>query len=160
MAITLPSSFKIVEILAPATDAGGRTGAYVSLKNVRRATIVFHVTQAAANTILLTLLQATAVAATGEKAITNAVPIWSNLDEAATDTLVRRTDAKTYTTDAGTKHKCVVFQIDPALCMDVANAFDCITISTGASSASNLTEARAYLEMDYEQATPPSAILD
>jgi hypothetical protein len=159
MAITVPQSFKNVEVLAPATDAAGRTGAYFSMKFARRATIVFHVTQGASNTILLSVLQATAAAGTGSKAITNNVPIWRNLDEAASDTLVRDTDAKSYTTDAGVKHKCVMFQIDGELSMDMANGFDYITISTGSSSASNLTEARAYLEMDYEQATPPSAVV-
>jgi hypothetical protein len=158
--ITLAQTFKTVEILTPATDAAGRTGSYVSLKNCRRATIVFHVAQGAANTILISLLQATAVAGTGSKVFTTVVPVWANLDEAATDTLVARTAAVNYTTDAGVKHKCVVFQIDPGMHMDTANSFDCLTISTGASNASNLTEARVYLEMDYEQATPPSAILD
>ena len=160
MSITLPQTFKTVEILAPATDAAGRTGSYISLKNARRCTFVFHVTQGNAATILISLLQATAVAGTGSKVFTATVPVWSNLDEAATDTLVRRTDAVNYTTDAGVKHKCVIFQIDAGLHMDTANAFDCLTISTGASNAANLTEARAYLEYDYEQATPPTAILD
>ena len=160
MSITLAQTFKTVEILAPATDAAGRTGAYVSLKNARRATIVFHVTQGNAATILISLLQATTVAGAGSKVFTATVPIWSNLDEAATDTLVRRTDAVNYTTDAGVKHKCVIFQIDAGIHMDTANSFDCITISTGASNAGNLTEARVYLEMDYEQATPPTAIVD
>ncbi len=160
MGMSFPQSFKIVEILAPATDAAGRTGAYVSLKNVRKAWIVFHVTQGAANTILLSLLQATTVAGGGSKVTTVASPIWSNLDEASGDTLVRRTDAVNYTTDAGVAHKCVVFEIDAALHLDVANLFDCITISTGASNAGNLTEARAYLEMKYEQATPPSVVVD
>jgi hypothetical protein len=160
MGISLPQSYKTVEILAPATDAAGRTGAYVSLKNCRKAFIAFHVTQGNAATILISLLQATTVAGGGSKVTTVASPIWSNLDEAATDTLVRRTDAVNYTTDAGVKHKFVLFEIDPGLHMDTTNSFDCLTISTGASNAGNITEARAWLEMDYEQATPPSAILD
>jgi hypothetical protein len=160
MGMNLPQTFKIVELLTPATDAGGRTSIYITLKNARKATIVFHVAQGAANTILLSPLQATAVAGTGSKALTNACPIWVCSDEATIETLVRATDATTYTTTAGTTHKIVVFEIDPALHMDMANAFDCIGISTGASSASNLTEAIAYLEMDYEQATPPTATTD
>jgi hypothetical protein len=160
MSITVPNSFKVVEMLAPATDAAGRTSAYVSLKHVRRCTLQFHVTQGNAATILLTLLQATNVAAAGSKAITNNVPIWLNTDCAASDTLVRQTDAKTYTTDAGVKHKIVEFQIDPALCMDIAGGFDCIAFSTGASNVANLTEGIAICEMDYEQATPPSVIID
>jgi len=160
MSIVIPQSFKIVQAMEPATDAAGRTSAYVSLKHVRRATISFHVKQGNAATILLTLLQATAVAGTGSKAITNNVPIWRNLDCSVNDTLVRDTDAKTYTTDAAVKNKQVIFQIDPALCMDLANSFDCIAFSTGASNAANLTEATYILEMDYQQDTPPSVVVD
>ncbi len=158
--ITLPQSFKIVELMKPATDAAGRTGSWVSLKNAKRATVVFHVQQANAATIAVSINQATAVAGTGSKVLSLAVPIWANLDTSVNDTLVRQTDAKNLTTDAATKNKMIVFQIDPALCMDIAGGFDCITIITGASNAANLTQAMVYLEMDYEQATPPSAVID
>lgn len=158
--ITVPQSFKIVELMKPATDAAGRTGTWISLKNCRRATVYFDVQQGNAATIAVSINQATAVAGTGSKVLTNVVPIWRNLDTAASDTLVRDTDAKNYTTDAGVKNKQIVFQIDAALCMDVAGGFDCITIITGASNAANLTFACALLETDYEQATPPSAIVD
>lgn len=157
--ITLPEQFKIVEALAPAADAAGRTGDYVSLKNCSRATIVVHITQGNAATIALTVEQATAVAGTSSKAITVAVPIWSDLDTATAETLVRRTDAVSYTTDAGVKNKVVVFQIDPET-LDIANGFDCITVKTGASNAANITQAMYLLETTYQQATPPAAITD
>ena len=117
------------------------------------------ITQGNAATIALTIEQASAVAGTGSKAITTTVPIWSNLDTAASDTLVRRTDAVSYTTDAGVKNKMVIFQIDPAQ-LDVANGFDCITVKTGASNVANLTGARYWLQSAYQQATPPAAITD
>jgi hypothetical protein len=146
--------------MEPATDAAGRTGNWVSLKNARRVTVVFHVKQGNAATIAVSINQATAIAGTGSKVLTNAVPIWRNLDCSVNDTLVRDTDAKNYTTDAATKNKQIIFQIDPNACMDIANGFDCITIITGASNAANLTEAQVFLEMEYEQATPPSAVVD
>jgi hypothetical protein len=100
MHIHLPEQFKIVEALTNATDAAGRTGDYVSLKNAVMCWVVFYVTQGNAATIAVSLQQASAVAGTGTKVLTNAVPIWSNLDTATSDTLVRRTDAVNYTTDA------------------------------------------------------------
>lgn len=159
MLTTLPEKYKIVAALNPATDAAGRTGAYVSLKNVNVAFVVVHITQGNAATIALTIEQATAVAGTSSKAITASVPIWSNLDVSASDTLVRRTDAVSYTTDAGVKNKIVVFQIDPAT-LDIANGFDCIVVKTGASNVANITQAVYLLDERYQQATPPTAIAD
>lgn len=160
MVNSLPEVFKIVEALEPATDAAGRTGDYVSLKNYRTCFIVLHITQGNAATIAITVEQASAVAGTGHKAITVPVPIWSNLDCAASDTLVARTAAVSYTTDAGVKHKQVIFQVDSST-LDIANGFDCLTVITGASNAGNITSAQYYLAgARFQQATPPAAITD
>lgn len=156
---TLPEEAKIVNLLAPAADAAGRTSAYVSLKNAHKAFVVVHLNQGNAATVLLSLLQASAVAGTGSKAGPT-TRIWANLDTAASDALARATDAATYTTDAGVKLKIVVFEIDPAA-LDVANGFDCIGISTGASNAANITAAVAYLTpLRYPAASPPTAVVD
>lgn len=158
---TFPEQFKIVEALAPATDAAGRTaGNAVSLKNYGKAWLMVNITQGNAATILLSLLQASAVAKTGGKVLTNAVRIWANLDTAASDTLVRATDAVNYTTDAGIKNKIIIFEIDPAY-LDVANGFDCVYVSTGASNVANITSAYWLLSNPrFASQTPPSAIVD
>lgn len=150
---------QIVEALAPAADAAGRTGDYISLKHAKRVFVVAHITQGNAATVALTLHQATSVAAGSEKAIANVVPIWSNLDTAASDTLVARTAAVSYTTDAGVKNKIVIFQVDPAS-LDTNGGFDCLTVKTGASNVANLTQAMYYVESRYGQATQPTAITD
>lgn len=156
---SLPEDAKWVELLTPAADAAGRAGDYVSLKNYARAYIVCHVDQGNAATIALTPYQASAVAGTGEKVI-SAVPIWADQDLAASDALVRQTDAANFTTSAAVKHKVVIFQID-ADKLDSANDFDCITVKTGASNAANITSAHAILVgARYGQVTPPSAIVD
>lgn len=142
-----PNKVKVVNLLAPAADAGGRTSAvYPSLKNALRAWIVVYLTQGAANTVQLDPVQGTAVAGTGSKPITGNMLIWSNLDVSANDTFTARTAAKTYTTDAGVHNKIVVFQIDPAECMDVAGAFDCVGLTTGASAAANITSALLLID--------------
>lgn len=151
---------KIVEAMTPATDAAGRTGDYISLKDAARVFVVVHIAQGNAATVALTLHQATTVAAGSEKAIANVVPIWSNLDTSLTDTLVARTAAVSYTTDAALKNKIVVFQVDAAS-LDVSGGFDCLTLKTGASNVANLTQAIYYLVGHrYPQATPPAAITD
>lgn len=156
---TLPENCKVLGILKPATDAAGRTGRYVSLKNMHKAWIIAYIDQGNAATIALTPKQASAVAGTGSKVLANNVPIWSNLDIATSDVLVRQTDGTAYTTDAGVKEKQVIFQIDPAS-LDMANGFDCIALTTGASNVANLTSAVVVGEMRYAQATTPSATVD
>lgn len=147
----------VVNLLGPAADAAGRTGAYVSLKHAHKASIVFKVTQGNAATILITPLQASAVAGTGSKALSADVPIYVNLDTAAGNDWVRVADGKNYTTDAAVKIKQVRFDINPDA-LDVANGFDCIGVSTGASNAANITSADAVLgPLRYQESVPPSA---
>jgi len=129
---TFVEEYKLVQLLQPATDAAGRTSAYVSLKFASFATIIVSIAQGNAATVAITIEQASAVAGTGSKVITN---------------------------DAGVKNKQVCFQIDPAD-LDIANGFDCICIKTGASNVANVTAAVIVLNDRYKQATPPSSILD
>lgn len=140
---------KIKWVNAIKPQAGGAiTGAYVSLKNVIKALVVVHIDQANATTVAITIEQATAVAGTATKAITKVVPIWVNLDTAASDVLVAATPAVSYTTDAGLKIKLVIFEIDPAT-LDIAGGFDCITVITAASNAANITAAHYVLDLRY-----------
>jgi hypothetical protein len=153
----LPQNYKIVEAIEPKTDAAGTTGDYVSLKNVHMAFIRLHITQGNAATIAISVNQATAVLPSDAVAITALFPIWVNADCAASDTLVRQADAANFTTDAGVKHKQVIFQIDPRI---LSAGFDCIAVVTGASNAGNIVEAEYLLYERYQAATPPAAITD
>lgn len=152
---------KPLMLLAPAADAAGRASGYFSVKNAHKATIGVLLTQGNAATVALTPMQASAVAGTGAKVLSAACPIVSCLDFAASDALVERTAAANYTTDAGVKLKMVFFEIVPAQHMDVANGFDCLGITTGASNAANITAAFLYLSpLRLQQSTPPSAMVD
>lgn len=158
---SLVAQAKPVSTMAPATDAAGRTGSYVSLKNAHKAYVVAHITQGNAATIALSLSQAVTVAGGSAKAVSATFPIWSNLDIAAGDTLVSRTAAASYTTDAGVKNKVVIFEITPESVLDVANGFDCVALVTGASDAANITSAQIFVVPGrYQQATPPSGVSD
>jgi hypothetical protein len=155
--ISLPQVCNVVTLLAPAADAAGRTSAYVSLKNALKVWVVVHINQGNAATILLSLLQATAVAGTASKAGPS-VDIWAN-QASELDAFTKQTSGATFTTSAAVKGKIVIFEFKPEA-LDSNNAFDCIGISTGASNAANITSAQAIIYTGYQQAAPPSAVTD
>lgn len=157
---TFAEEFKIVQGIQPRTTNAGFSSDWVSLKNAKKAIIVVNLTQAVGHATALTLAQATVVAGSDTKAMTNNVSIWANEDCAATDTLVRQTDAKAYTVTNDVKNKVVVFEIDPNS-LDVANNFDCISLTVADSSqATNIASVEFFLEAKVEQVTKPSAIID
>jgi hypothetical protein len=158
MFFSLAENAKIVEALTPATDAAGRTGAWVSTATAGRVAITFHVAQGNAATILLSVLQAQDVNGTGSKAGPTC-QVYTNLNCAAADALARQTDGSTYTTDAGVEHKIVIFEFDPSG-LDVTNGFAYVTISTGASNVANLTSAKVFLlDLRYQQKITPTAVV-
>ena len=158
MRIEMPEALTPWPFLEPAADAGGRTSAYHSLKGAVKAWIVVYMNQANAATVLLSPLQASAVAGTGSKAIA-VTRIWTKLDEAFT-TYTKQTEAATYTTDAATKKKVVIFELDLGKVLDLANGFDCIAISTGASNAANITSAMLYIQPEYRGLSGISPLTD
>lgn len=154
--ISMAAQFPPIAMLANAADAAGRTGSYRSLRNAEKAWLVVRVNQGNAAPVAITPQQAQDISGTGAKAI-NAVPIWSNLDTVASDALVSRTAAASYTTDAGVKDKIVIFEIMPETALDLANGFNHIAAQTGASNAANITSAELFIWGKYQQATPPTA---
>lgn len=153
----IAEKFKIVEAIEPKTDAAGTTGDYISLKNALKVTAKLHITQGNAATIETGINEATAIDGSDAAAISKELKIWSNLDCVASDTMVRRTDAATYTTDAGVKHKIVIIELDLA---QLSEGFDCIAITTGASNVGNIVQAEYIIEPRYKGLSAPSAIVD
>lgn len=153
-----PENVHIVDIMAPAADAAGRSSDAISLKNVNLAIIEVAVNQGNAATVALTLQQCTAVDGTGAKALTVNVPIYASQDVGAAsgDVLTRQTDAVAFTTSAALTRKTVRFVVDPAT-LDQAGGFDCLRIATGASNVANITAARAVVFPSYPQ-TPQSSV--
>ena len=141
--------FKIVEAIEPVVGTNAVTGTYISLKNVVKCRVVVQIAQSSSATAAITIERATAVAGTGSVAIATAVPIWVNLDTAASDVLATATAAVSYTTDAGVKNKIVVFVIDPVA---LGDTYDCITVKIGASATGTLYSALYLLELRYSAA--------
>lgn len=163
MITNLPENFKIVQLKNPATTNGGWTSGYVSLKNAKKVTFLVNMTQAVGHATALTPKQATAVAGTSAKGLTNACEIWANEDTAASDALVRQTAATSYTVSADVKNKTIIFEIEPSICMDInaSTPFDCVALTSADSSqATNFASVTAIIEMRYKQATPPTAVTD
>ena len=158
--LSLTESLYPVSVLAPAADAGGRTGTWVNLAFSHKAYLVVFVNQGNAATILLSLLQATSAAGAGSKAagtLGNA-QIWATLDAAGAPVFVRQTDGVTFTTDAGVKVKIVVFQMDPTDVLDLANGFTYVTVSTGASNSGNITSALLLQNLRFAGVAPPNLL--
>lgn len=156
---SMVAEFPPINLLAPAADAAGRTSSYRSLKNADKAYLVIHLNQGNAATVLLSPLQGKDVSGTGSKAI-GSCPIWLNNDTSLSDAFVAQAPGATFTTDATLKDKIVIFEIEPEAALDVANGFRSIAVSTGASNAANITEAKVHILNNYKQATPPSSYVN
>lgn len=157
---SIPVNLKPVSLFAPKTTNAALTSAVVSLKGAAKAFAVFKFTQAAGFASDPTLIQATSIAGSTNKA-GPACPIWVNEDLAASDTLVKQaTDAAHFAVAADIKLKMVVFEIDPAR-FDVNGGYDCLYFTIGTSSqATNFVSADLYVLPSYQQATPPSNVVD
>ena len=147
----IPEELPPVVLASPVTTNGGVTSDYMSLKLV--AGLVFiecTFTQAVGHATGIDIVQATAVDGTGAKAITNALPIWSNTDISLTSVNTRRTDAITYNVDVAAKNQIVIFQVDPAG-FDIAGGFDCLGVTVdNSSAASDLVSVVAYVVPRYK----------
>ena len=130
-----------------------RDGKFISLKNVHKAYICVIIKQGAdATPHTLTLKQATAGAGTAtgtsEKALLVACPVYYNEASWESSNLLTLGSAALGVHIMGvdqSRAKLVVFEVDPAQHMDLANGFDCIGIDFTDLGAANLGGAFAIL---------------
>lgn len=154
--LNIPEGLFPVSGTRPVTTNGGVTADYISLKNAVKCWAVVHLAQTVGHATAITVEKATAVAATGTTAITNAVPIWYGNVTTSTNALTRQTDAVSYTLGAGvTGDVYIVFQIDPE---SLGSTYDCITVkSADSSQATNYIEVTYWLQPKYAQAVAGQA---
>lgn len=107
--------------------------------------------------LTIELQEATDVAGTSAADITATMPIWADSDAgSSSDTLVRQTDAATYTIDpAAAGSSLVCFQFDPSKFSD---GFDCLRIKGNGGDASNNVFAWYEIEPRYKPADDQTAI--
>lgn len=158
---TLPEMYKIVDAVGGCITTNATvTGLGVTVKNATWVWLVVNYTQSTGHATTMTIQEATTVAGGSAKTTIAAHQIWFNASTAATDTLVRQTDATSFALSAGVAKMQVVWGIDPAT-MDIANNFDCLLFTQPTSAqAANFISANWYLQMRYAQATPPTAVID
>jgi len=163
MIFSLSEQFKVVQLANPKTTNGGFTSDYISLKGALKAFLLCEMTQAVGHATQLSPYQATVVAGTDGKVLTAVTPIWSNEDTGTDDDLAPQTAAKNYSVTNDIANKTVIFEIDPAVCMDLANSFDCLAVVVADSSqATNFCSITAILVPRYagKPANQPDAITD
>ena len=134
---------------------------YISLKNAHKVLITVHHYSGGGDTdLVLSIKQATDVAATGAKVLSATMPLWVNVDTSLTDTMVKQANAAGYTIDTGDgKDQIVQFELDASL-LDMANNFDCIAVHSTGGNASNIVSVLYQIIPRYAQATPPARITD
>ena len=154
---SLAENCKIVTGINPSAGAAV-VGDYVSMKNVHKCWAIIMSSGGAANAATFGVNEATAVLPASADAVAAVMPWWGNESTGATDTLVRlAVDAATYTTDGNATAKLIIVEIDPSI---LTGVHDCICVTEGASAAGNITSVVYVLAERFQQATPPSAILD
>lgn len=152
----------IVEIVPAQAGGGGAVGGInISLKHVHKAEIwCFNRKGADATQCTWTLAQSTgnagSASGTGEKAMTNNVPIDYSDGFGTDNALTAATAAKSYqqaVTQSVTQ--VAVFTIEPQACMDLANSFDCVVVNASDPGAANVIHAVAKLWPRYDPITNP-----
>jgi hypothetical protein len=160
MSFRLLDNVTVVDGLAPATPSSS-TPDYVSLKNALWVTAVIHCKNATTVTgSAITLKQASAVAGTGEKALSFS-KAYRNIDTAAADGLTEfAVSSDTFTTDStNSKNLLYVIEIDPST-LDTNNGFDCVRVGTGNATATVLGVTYYVRTKDRGAASQPSLITD
>ena len=153
MKLEYPNKFEVVTGTSPVATNGGVTADYISMKGVLRAIVIVTLKQAVGHATGIDPVQATAVAGTSAKAFAKTLPIWSNEDTGASDTMVKQTSAVTYNVTNDVKSKKVIFIVD-AEKLDVDNSFDCLGVTVDDSSqATNLVNIEYLLEKRYQGVT-------
>lgn len=161
---------RLIDVLKPVmgcapaalTGAAG-DGDYVSMKNYSKLTVLISVLNGSTVTGgAVTLKQASAVAGTGEKALSFS-KMYSNVDCAAADALTETAVVSdTFTTDT-TNSKQLMYAIEvDADDLDQANGFDCVRVDV--ASMANAVAAVTYLLWGSRYSKPaggmPAAITD
>lgn len=155
--LTLPEAFKIIQAHEPVAANALGTCDYVSCKNMKKLWVLLHhYSGGGDDDLVVTINEATSVAAGSATAITEVCPIWYNVDTASADALTRATDAITFTVDttAGLDQLWVL-EWDPA---KFSAGFDCFAVVTTGGNASNIVSVLYIAEMRYQSDVPPTII--
>jgi len=159
---SLPQNYKIIAATpnGAQSDTALITLDSISLKYAHKVWMVFVFQQVAANATVITPMVGATVA-TANVAITFAARWWLNVDISLTDTLVEQAAAVTATTTGGvTTDQMIVIEIDPSDVLAQLGTYDCLGGTIAASGVANFVAGFYIVAPRYQQATPPSMIVD
>jgi hypothetical protein len=156
----LPEIGKVVNIIAPQIGQA-ITGDYVSLKNYHKAYFIFQY-RGSGNPATVDIHLYASLAVGGVDVVDQALVNWWRLSATTagfllTDTLTKGAAAVTLVTSTANQDELVVIEVNP----EDYPLYDCFTIHADASNGGNWQSCVAVLVPGrYQQATPPSAIID
>ena len=151
----IPECLPIIQGHEPVIETSlDDTSGWVKLTNAKGVYIIISTYGGAGVTdLVLTVHEGATGAGTSE--LTTVFPIWANTDCATSDTMVRQTDAYTYTIDNALQdNQLVVFYIDGSI---LTAGYDWIQLGSTGGFATNYVDVLYILEgARYKQVTPPS----
>lgn len=155
---TLVENLKIT-LLNSNTAANAVACDVVSMKNFHKGWFLVHHTGTNDTDLVLTIKEATDVAAGTNQTVPAAQRIWFDVDAGTTsDTLVEQAAATGLTIDPATQAPMVaVIEWDPS---DHTAGYDCVYLGDSGGHASNFCTIWFLGAMRYPQATPVSSIID
>ena len=158
---SLPENYKLIAATPQGcdNDNGGVTFDSISLKYAHKVWIVLLAQQAVGHATIVNPLVGLTVAA-ANVAITFAARWWLNVNVAATDTLVEQTAATTMAFNVAATDQMMVIEIDPSDVLAQLGTYDCLGGTITASGQDNYVSAMYVAAIRYEQATPPSMIVN
>lgn len=155
--MTFPQNFNIVKLYQGAASAVACD--VVSCKNANKVWFLITHTGAADTDLVLSLYEATDVAAGTNAAVATTCPIWTDTDMGtSSDTLTRDTDAYSYTINTGeAPNQMVIIEWDPS---KFSAGYDCIYLADSGGNASNTVTIHAIIDNRYKDDPVPTAITD
>lgn len=155
--MSIPQATPAVQLLAPTTTNGGATSRGVNLKGALRAQIIVDLKQAAAHATVVSLKQATTMALSTNSAGPS-VPNWKNEDTAASDAVVKNSDANSVTVASAIKSMQVIFDVDPRHL--TAGSHVVYVTASDSSQATNFMNVSVIVEPRYAGDGAPSLVID
>ena len=160
--ILCPETNPVIHAAEPqASNALTDTALAVSLEGADGVLMtVYQLNTNASSPLILTVNEGATktVAEAGTYPLAVVFPIWSNLDCATNDTMVRRSDAVTYTVTASAADVNVVHFYIPAAILTDGREWVQID-ATASGHASNLVSVTYQLDKTrYKSVTPPTAV--
>ena len=158
---SLPENFKIIAACPNGAEVNTAEVVFVSisLRYAHKAWLVLAFQQAVSDATIITL-DVGATVATATTPITFTPRWWKNANITTNDILVEQTAATTQALTAGTTDQVVVIEIDPSDVLAQAATFDCVGGSCAASGQLNYISGFWIVAPRYQQATPPSMVVD